>query len=88
MSSRRNRIAQMAYGDNKSETFNLITLKMLKALVLNFVGTLTVSGGTTDGTLVQDGLLRTVLNILRVSVNGNAPATSFARPSGRDNRCP
>jgi len=73
MAVRRNRIAQMAYADSKSETFNLITLKKLKAIILSFVGVLTVAGGTVDGTVVEDGLLRTVLNILRVSVNGRRP---------------
>lgn len=73
MAIRRNRIAVFAYADGKSETFNLITLKKLKRLVLSFSGTLTVAGGTTDGTLVEDGLLRTVLSILRVAVNSRRP---------------
>jgi hypothetical protein len=73
MAVRSNRIATFAYGDGKSETFNLITLKKLRRLIFSFVGSLAVAGGTTDGTLVQDGLLRTVLNILRVSVNGRRP---------------
>lgn len=73
MAVRRNRLASFAYGDSKSETFNLITTKKLRRLIFSWVGTLTVAGGTTDGTLVQDGLLRTVLNILRVSVNGRRP---------------
>lgn len=73
MAVRRNRIATFAYGDNSSETFNLITLKKLRRIIFSFVGTLTVAGGTTDGTLVEDGLLRTVLNILRVAVNGRRP---------------
>lgn len=73
MAVRRNRIASFAYGDNTSETFNLITTKKLRRLVFSFLGVLTVSGGTTNGTLVEDGLLRTVLNILRVAVNGRRP---------------
>lgn len=73
MAVRRNRIKIQPYLDGDSKTHNLITLKKLKAIVLSFVGVLTVTGGTTNGTLVQDGLLRTVLNILRMSVNGRRP---------------
>ncbi len=73
MAVRRNRIVKQAYLDGDSKTHNLITLKKLKAIVLSFLGTLTVSGGTTDGTLVQDGLLNTVLNVLRLNINGRRP---------------
>jgi hypothetical protein len=73
MSVRRVKVATQPYADSESKTHNLITLKKLKALVLNFVGTLTVAGGTTDGTLVQDGLIRTVLNTLKLILNGKRP---------------
>ena len=70
MALRRNKIGSQSYQDGRSEDFNLITTKKLKRIVLSFIGILTVAGGTTDGTLVQDGLLRTVLNVLRLEVNG------------------
>lgn len=73
MAVRRNRIASFSYGDNKSETFNVITTKKLRRIIFSFIGTLTVAGGAADGTLVEDGLLRTVLNVLRLAVNGRRP---------------
>ena len=73
MSVRRNKIAIQPFNNSETKVHNLITLKKTKALILSFVGTLTVAGGTTDGALVEDGLLRTVLNTLRLSINGNRP---------------
>ena len=73
MAVRRNRIASFAYGDGKSENFNLITTKKLRRIIFSFVGSLAVVGGSSDGALVQDGLIRTVMSILRVSVNGRRP---------------
>jgi hypothetical protein len=66
----RNRIKSYAYGDRKTEDVDLNAVNKLRRVILQFDGDLGVSGGTTDGTLVQDGLLQTVAKQLELIADG------------------
>jgi len=65
------KIATYAFQPNDTRDFNLLATRVLKNVYLTFAGTLTVAGGTVDGTLVQDGVLRTLLRSLKLLANGS-----------------
>jgi hypothetical protein len=63
-------VASIAYGDNALTEKRLEALDFVSNLIFDFNGNLTVSGGTTDGALVEDGLLRAVLKEIAVTADG------------------
>lgn len=66
----RKRFREVPYKDNNIEDIDLRTVRKLRTIVLLFVGTLVISGGTTDGTLVEDGVLKTLFKKLELIGNG------------------
>lgn len=61
------------YVDNFDEIFNLGNTEFLKKVEIEFAGTLTAAGGSSDGSLVQDGLLKTILRKITMIANGSDP---------------
>lgn len=61
------------YADNFDEIFNLGNTEFLKKIEIEFAGTLTAAGGTTDGSLIQDGLLKNILRKITLIANGSDP---------------
>jgi len=71
MARKRKRVVSTkAFTDSTPIVDDLKDLAFLRALQFNFEGTYTVSGGSTDGTLVQDALLDTVLKNIRIELGG------------------
>lgn len=69
----RKQIKVETFADNFDEVFNLGNTEFLKKIEIEFAGTLTATGGTTDATLVQDGLLKTILRKITLTANGSDP---------------
>lgn len=69
----RKQIKQKVYSDNFDEIFNLGNTEFLKKIEIEFAGILTAGAGTTDATLVQDGLLKTILKDITLTANGSDP---------------
>lgn len=67
---RRNRVADLAFSGSDSKDFSLATLRKLRRVIMHFVGTLVIAGGTTNGALVEDGVLQTILKKLELLANG------------------
>lgn len=63
----------ITFADALDEIVNIGNLDYLRNLSFEFAGTLTAAGGSSDGALQEDGLLRTVLNILTLTANGSDP---------------
>lgn len=61
------------YEDNFDQVFNLGNSEFLRHVEIEFAGTLTATGGTTDATLREDGLLKTVLRKISFTANGSDP---------------
>lgn len=67
----RDLIDTLAFSDGKQHDVGLDDLQFLRALQFEFPnGVLTAGAGTTDATLQEDGLLRTVAKELRLSADG------------------
>ena len=71
MSLRRNRVKDLSFSAGDSEEIPLTTLRKLRRLVFDFVGVLSVVGGAANGSLVEDGVLRTILKKIELLADGN-----------------
>lgn len=74
MSLRRNRVKDLTFSAGDSEDVPIHTLRKARRLVFDFTGTLSVVGGAANGTLVQDGLLNTVLKKIEILADGSTIA--------------
>jgi hypothetical protein len=70
MSLMRKRFKLEPYTDGKVIDVDIRTVRKLRSILISFVGTLTVAGGAADGTLVEDGVLKTLFKKLEVIAGG------------------
>ena len=75
----RKQLKVLTYADSLDQVVNLGNTEYLRKLEIEFAGTLTAAGGSSDGTLKEDGLLKTILKALTFTANGSDP---FALPQG------
>ena len=76
----RKNVAKFAYSDSlQKDDIDLGNTEFLRKVDIEFNGTLTAAGGSADGSLKQDGLLRTALKSLIFTANGN---DKFANTDG------
>lgn len=67
----RKQVKKLVWSDSLDEIVNLGNTEYLRNVSFEFAGTLTAAGGSSDGALKQDGLLKTVLKILTLTANGS-----------------
>lgn len=67
----RKQIKVLTYEDALDEIVKLGNTEYLRYISFEYAGTLTAVDGTTDATLIQDGLLKNVLKSLEVTANGS-----------------
>ena len=67
----RSLLHSFAWLNNIVEDINIANVEYLRRIVFDFVGTLTAVGGAADATLVEDGLLKTLLKRLEVKADGS-----------------
>ena len=68
---RRNRSKLVTFVDGGDKIVDVRNVHKLAAIALLAVGTLTVSGGTTDGAMAEDGILKTLFKNLRLETGGH-----------------
>lgn len=64
------RFKREPYADEKVIDVDLRTVRKLRSVLISFVGVLTIAGGAANGTLVQDGVLKTVFKKMELLGNG------------------
>jgi hypothetical protein len=64
---------QFVFGNNRVEDKDITDVEFLRRVEIDFVGTLTAVGGTTDATLLEDGLLKTLLKRIEFKADGSDP---------------
>lgn len=74
-------VGQFTYAELLTEDVNVANTEFLRAIEIEFEGTLAAAGGTTDGALRQDGLLNTILNSILFTANGS---DRFISTNGRN----
>ena len=67
----RKQVKVLTYADNLDEVVKLGNTEFLRKVEIEFAGTLTAAGGSSDGSLVEDGLLKTILKALTFTANGS-----------------
>lgn len=67
----RKTVAKFAYSDSLVKDVDIGNTEFLRKLELEFNGTLTATGGTGDGSLKEDGLLKTIGKALDITANGS-----------------
>ena len=67
----RKQLEVKAYNDNFDESFNIGNAEYLRRIEIEFAGSLVGGAGTTDATLIEDGLLKTILKKIRLTANGS-----------------
>ncbi len=67
----RNKLDSLVQSDGKVHVVDVDDLPFLRAIQLDFVGSLAAAGGAADATLQEDGLLRCVAKALNVIADGN-----------------
>lgn len=73
MATYRKTLGKVTFGNDKLADVNIGNVDYLKAIHLEFNGTLTATGGAADATLREDGLLKTVFNSIRIEADGSRP---------------
>lgn len=69
----RKRLGKVTFANDKLEGVDLGNTDFLKAVHLEFNGTLTAAGGAADATLVEDGLLKTAFQTILIEADGSEP---------------
>jgi hypothetical protein len=64
-------LSSYAFLDGKVEDIDVANVQFLRAIEFEFNGTLTAAGGTSDGALREDGLLKTVLARLQLKADSD-----------------
>lgn len=66
----RKRFKLEPYSDEKIIDVDLRTVRKLRSVLISFIGSLAIAGGAADGTLVEDGVFKTVFKKLELIGNG------------------
>jgi hypothetical protein len=77
----KSKVAEFAYADGLVEDVRLADVEFLRRVEVEFNGVLTATGGAADATLLEDGLLNTVLKAMKLTADGSDP---FINTNGRN----
>lgn len=69
----RKQLGKETFSNNKLVIVDIANTEYLKQIALEFNGTLTAAGGSSDATLVEDGLLKTVFKSILIQADGSDP---------------
>lgn len=74
-------VGRFSYAELLTKDVDIADVEFLRALEIEFNGTLTAAGGSGDATLKEDGLLNTILKSLLLTAGGSDP---FYSTKGRN----
>lgn len=70
MSLMQKRFKLETYVDDTTVDVDLRTVRKLRSVIVSFIGSLAIAGGAADGTLVEDGVFKTVFKKMELIGNG------------------